>query len=94
MEDMNWSKVYHAADDDDADNWPCGRFKTSFTLVPPCHAVLYGGLKVGGDNFMLSDCWLLDFEKAKEGGDNPWMRCRHHEKEIRVVIQIFPKYPT
>ena len=81
IENMRWSKVYQ---DDGTDSWPCGRFKTSFTRISPNRAVLYGGLKGNGDDYMLGDCWLLDLEKTKEGIDNPWTRCRHHEKEIRL----------
>ena len=56
------------------------------TRISPHHAVVYGGMKSGGEDYMqdlLGDCWLLDFDKAKDGY-NPWTRCRHQEREIRL----------
>ena len=84
MKEMRWSKVDTLSPS--TDDWPCGRHKFTFTLISPNQAVVYGGMKESSGDPMLDllgDCWLLDFERTKEG-DHPWTRCRHHEKDIRL----------
>ena len=77
---MRWSLVHPPSH---TDVQPRGRAYHTMTLISPKAAAVFGGEDEGES--VLGDCWLLDLEAAKQGGEvtNMWKRylcqdpCRH-----------------
>ena len=80
---MRWSLVHPPSEEINNDVQPIGRCYHTMTLISPKSAVVFGG--EDADEGILGDCWLLDLEAARQGGEvtSLWKRylcqdpCRH-----------------